>query len=337
MTFPSKWDAGKQGITHTQVNPELLFWKHYICKKVINYAGEFLSPPHPGRRFPCFNMHHLQLPTWQDPSDLLCFAEQLRTSVGSHAIEVLGVSNADMTETIHDKHIGKESKCKYIYIRLSLSILIEYAWCSIFTWTKVTLLFYYQKNLWIPNKFSLDCHIGTVTTFFWKPSIFVPFQKPFFSNTKRTIRRWTCPRYMIVNVHNWRRKSFSFETLDDGIHVSPQGVGGPIHALGQGMKLSMFGFVPIFYTLKIMGCCSPKNLSIYIYIQIKGRGNVWHIHWIHPTLRSTFNLLSKVLAIFPTGWCMTEIHEQLMYKHSEWPAVTTRIIICFCYVVTYSK
>lgn len=34
---------------------------------------------------------------------------------------------------------------------------------------------------------------------------------------------------------------------------------------------------------------------------------------------------------------MTEIHEHLMYKHSEWPAVTTRIIICYCYVVTYSK
>lgn len=33
MTFPSKWDAGKQGITHTQI-PELVFWKHYICRRL---------------------------------------------------------------------------------------------------------------------------------------------------------------------------------------------------------------------------------------------------------------------------------------------------------------
>lgn len=98
--------------------------------------------------------------------------------------------------------------------------------------------------------------------FFENPAFLFHSKKPFFfSDTKRTIRGSTCPRYMIVNVHNWRRKSFSFETLDDGIHVSPQGVGGPIHALQQGMKLSMNVWIcSDFYTFKIMGCCSPKNL-----------------------------------------------------------------------------
>ena len=119
-----------------------------------------------------------------------------------------------------------------------------------------------KKNLNSKRAF-LDWHIGTVTTFFFEnPAFLFHSKKPFFfSDTKRTIRGSTCPRYMIVNVHNWRRKSFSFETLDDGIHVSPQGVGGPIHALQQGMKLSMNVWIcSDFYTFKIMGCCSPKNL-----------------------------------------------------------------------------
>ena len=38
-------------------------------------------------------------------------------------------------------------------------------------------------------------------------------------------------RHMVVDVDNWRRKASCFEALDDGVHVSPQGVCGPIHTL----------------------------------------------------------------------------------------------------------
>lgn len=38
-------------------------------------------------------------------------------------------------------------------------------------------------------------------------------------------------RHMVVDVDNWRRKASGSEALDDGVHVSPQGVCGPIHSL----------------------------------------------------------------------------------------------------------
>lgn len=102
--------------THTRKSRATILETLYL-PKVIGYAGEFLSPPNPGRRFPCFNINHPHLPKWRDPSDLLCLAEQLRTGVGSHAIEVLGVSKANMTEIIQ--------KVRHLFVTIE-----NYSWQS---------------------------------------------------------------------------------------------------------------------------------------------------------------------------------------------------------------
>ena len=48
---------------------------------------------------------------------------------------------------------------------------------------------------------------------------------------------------MVVDVDNWRRKASGFEALDDGVHVSPQGVCGPIHSLPR--WISVCHYVPL--------------------------------------------------------------------------------------------
>ena len=153
---------------------------------------------------------------------------------------------------------------------------------------KVTLLFYYQKKSLNSKQVFFRLTHKELSPLLFKP-------QHFCSIPKKPIRGSTCPRYMIVNVHNWRRKSFSFETLDDGIHVSPQGVGGPIHALRQQMKLSIHVWIcsDSLY-LKNHGLLFPWESKIFIYIYIKiwiiwyikWRRNVWHIHWsIQPSFQ----------------------------------------------------